>query len=112
MPKKWVVLFVFLALLVTPQLTFAQGVSSGSDGGGGGVLLFCGAVLLLNIAILAWVVQDANNRGSSAGAWLIIVLIFGILGLLAYLVARPQGKLRECPQCGRKKPIRDQVCPH
>ena len=110
MKQRLSVIVAFLAIyLLLPQVAFAQ---SDSDSSGGGALLFCGALLLINIAILVWVVQDANNRGSSAGAWLIIVLIFGVLGLLAYLVARPQGKLRECPHCGRKKPIRDQVCPH
>lgn len=74
----------------------------------GGALLF----LIINIAILIWVIRDAQARGSSAGAWVIIVLLFGVLGLLAYLVARPKGKLVPCPECGKQKPITDTICPH
>ena len=69
-------------------------------------------LIAVNIACLVWVVRDAQARGASAGAWIIIVLLFGVLGLLAYLVARPRGKLVECPECGRKKPIGDGICPH
>jgi hypothetical protein len=97
--------------LVFPQVALAQS-EDGDALGGLSLTVCCGAVVLINIAILVWVIQDANNRGTGAGAWLLIVLIFGFLGLLAYLVARPQGKLVDCPNCGRKKPIRDQVCPH
>ena len=101
----------FALLLTVNGVAFAQD-DEGATIGGESLRVCCGALLLTNIAILVWVVQDANNRGTSAGAWLIIVLIFGVLGLLAYLVARPQGKLVPCPNCGKDKPIRDQVCPH
>jgi len=101
----------FVFLLTLNGVAFAQD-DEGATVAGVSYLVCCGIFLLVNILILVWVVQDANNRGTSAGAWLIIVLIFGILGLLAYLVARPQGKLVPCPNCGRSKPIRDQVCPH
>lgn len=101
----------FALLLTVNGVAFAQD-DEGATIGGVSLWVCCGALLLTNIAILVWVVQDANNRGTSAGAWLIIVLIFGVLGLLAYLVARPQGKLVPCPNCGKDKPIRDQVCPH
>jgi len=112
MLKRTSVLFVLFALFVTPQLAFAQSGSGDDTILGVSYLLCCGAILLLNIALLVWVIKDAQNRGASAGAWVFIVFLFGLLGLLAYLVARPQGKLVDCPNCGRKKPIRDQVCPH
>lgn len=80
--------------------------------GGSTALICCLAFFALNIALLVWVIKDANSRGTSAGAWLIIVLIFGILGLLAYLVARPQGRLINCPNCGMQRPITSLVCPH
>ena len=80
-----------------------------------GTVFCCGAtlvVLVINVAILVWVIKDAQSRGASAGAWVVIVLLFGFLGLLAYLVARPKGKLVPCPECGRNKPITDAICPH
>lgn len=110
---------IFLSLLALPAMLFlaVNGTALAQDDEGAtvagvSVWVCCGAILLLNLLILVWVVKDAQERGTSAGAWLMIVLIFGFLGLLAYLVARPQGKLVRCPNCGRNKPIRDQVCPH
>ena len=102
-------LVVLLSLLL-PTTVFAQ---SGDDILGGamcwGVLL---AFVVINIALIVWVINDAQARGASAGAWIVIVLLFGFLGLLAYLVARPKGKLVPCPECGKKKPIADAICPH
>lgn len=106
------ILLVLAAVFMIPQVAYAQDDDTSAALGATFWLVCCGASLLINIAILVWVIQDAQNRGASAGAWLVIVLIFGLWGLLAYLVARPQGKLVECPNCGKKKPIRDQVCPH
>jgi ABC-type transport system involved in multi-copper enzyme maturation permease subunit len=108
----YAILLVLVVSLLLPQIAYAQDDDTGSALGAGLYLLCCGAMFIVNIAILVWVVKDAQNRGASAGAWLLIVLIFGILGLLAYLVARPQGKLVACPNCGKNKPIRDQICPH
>ena len=98
-----------LLLLMLPTAVFAQ-----SDDAGGAVLCFGGILvwLVINIAILVWVIRDAQSRGASAGAWVVIVILFGILGLLAYLVARPKGKLVPCPECGKQKPITDAICPH
>lgn len=79
---------------------------------GGTLCGFSVLVLALNIALLYWVYKDAEKRGASAGAWLIIVFFFGLLGLLIYLIARPKGKLVPCPECGKEKPITDAICPH
>jgi ABC-type transport system involved in multi-copper enzyme maturation permease subunit len=97
-----------IAFLMFPSTVYAQ-----SDDAGAAVLCLCGlGFLIVNIAILVWVIKDAQARGTSAGAWLIIVLLFGVFGLLAYLVARPKGKLMPCPACGKMKPIVDPICPH
>ena len=50
-------------------------------------------VLVTYIAILDWVIKDAKKRGARAGCWFVIVLLFGVWGILVYLVARPKGKL-------------------
>jgi len=95
--------------LLLPTTVFAQ------SGDSGGTVALCGVLIVLlviNIAILVWVVKDCQKRGASAGAWLVIVLLFGVLGLLAYLVARPKGKLVPYPECGKEKPITDPICPH
>jgi MFS family permease len=94
--------------LLLPTAVLAQNDNTGAFGTGA---LCFGLIigLVINIAILVWVTKDAQKRGSSAGAWLVIVLLFGILGLLAYLVARPKGKLVPCPECGKEKQITDPI---
>lgn len=98
-----------ISFLLSPSTAFAQ---SGDDSFGTGLCLIVLVLLAINIAILVWIVKDAQARGTSAGAWLVIVLLFGVLGLLAYLIARPKGKLVPCPECGKQKPIIDPICPH
>jgi len=46
--------------------------------------------LVVNIAICVWVYKDAESRGMSAGIWVLILLVSGILGLLIYLGVRPK----------------------
>jgi len=67
---------------------------------------------VINLLLLLWVARDAQKRGTTAGAWLLIVLLLGLPGLLIYLVARPQGRLEPCSNCGAQRPITAQVCPH
>lgn len=99
-----------LQSLLIPSMVLAQ------DGGDvfatSGLCIFGLLVVALNIALLYWVYKDAEKRGASAGAWLIVVFLFGLLGLLLYLIARPKGKLVACPHCGKQKPITDAICPH
>ncbi|NOZ71635.1 MAG: hypothetical protein GXP38_06940 [Chloroflexi bacterium] len=97
--------------LLLPTIVSAQG--GGDETAGAAMLCLVVLVILaINIAILVWVIKDAQARGTSAGAWTIIVILFGIFGLLAYLIARPKGRLVPCPECGRRKPITDVICPH
>ena len=53
-----------------------------------GLLLWLG--LLVNVGCLVWVTNDARKRGERAGAWVVMVLLFGPLGLLAYRLSGPQ----------------------
>jgi|SRR3972149_6612619 len=108
------VCITFLTTTIPLGAVYAKPLNDNNGGLLGGSTLFicCALVLILNIALLAWVAKDANSRGTSAGAWLLIVLLFGLLGLLAYLVARPQGRLIACPNCSRQRPITSLVCPH
>ena len=78
--------------LLLPTTVFAQ--SEDTDG----AVTLCGiaigiVVLVTYIAILDWVIKDAKKRGARAGCWFVIVLLFGVFGILVYLVARPKGKL-------------------
>lgn len=98
-----------LQSLLVPGSVLAQ---NGDAFATSGLCIFGILVIVLNIALLYWVYKDAEKRGASAGAWLIVVFLFGLLGLLLYLIARPKGKLVACPHCGKQKPIGDAICPH
>ncbi len=96
---------------------------------------FCIIPLIMTVVwiILAiWVYKDAEQRGENAVLWLLIVLVTGIIGLIIWLVIRPQpggqgGSVldglglggsgsshpdRMCPNCGRAIPMDVQVCPY
>lgn len=71
------------------------------------------ALLALNIALLVWVARDAKNRGmDSAILWMILVMFTGIIGLIIYLLTRPQGNVIACPHCGNKRLQVSAKCPH
>ena len=93
-------------------------------------------VIFLLVAI--WVYRDAESRGMSGVLWLIVVLLFGLIGIIIYLVVRgdlPQryaypppvtaptppappteagrgGTIgRSCPRCGSSVPWDAVYCP-
>jgi hypothetical protein len=71
------------------------------------------AIVAVNVAILVWVARDAKARGmDSAILWMLLVFFLGILGLVIYLLARPQGNMVPCPNCGNKKLQAALKCPH
>ena len=43
---------------------------------------------IIAILICIWVYKDAKSRGMNAVVWLIITILFGIIGLIIYLVVR------------------------
>ena len=70
-------------------------------------------VIALNIALLVWVAKDAKNRGmDNAVLWLILVALTGVIGLIIYILVRPQGSLITCPQCSNKRLQVSAKCPH
>jgi hypothetical protein len=70
--------------------------------------------------VAIWVYKDAEKRGKSGALWLIIVLLFGILGLIIWLIVRPSFVKesiktitdRRCPNCGRIIPFDANTCPY
>lgn len=54
----------------------------------GGLMVCMVVMLIISILIAVWVYRDAKSRGMSGALWLIIVLLFGIIGLIIYLVVR------------------------
>jgi hypothetical protein len=90
----------------------AAGCAACGGVAGFAVLLVVGLVVL-NIALLVWVARDAKARGmDSAILWMLLVFFLGLIGLVIYLFARPQGNMVQCPNCGNKKLQVSVKCPH
>jgi len=91
----------------------------------GALCFFWVVMFIIWIAIGVWMYRDAEKRGKSGALWLIIGLLFGILGLIIWLIVRPsepsfyerkaageEKKERICPSCGRSIPFDAKVCPY
>ena len=83
----------------------------------GGGLAAVGAVglaaIALNIALMVRVARDAKARGmDSSVLWMFLVMATGLIGLLIYILSRPQGLLAVCQTCGGKRLAVSAVCPH
>jgi ABC-type tungstate transport system substrate-binding protein len=71
------------------------------------------ALIAINVAILVWVARDAKDRGmDNAILWMLLVLLTGLVGLIVYLLVRPQGNLVVCPNCSNKRLQVAVHCPH
>jgi len=70
-------------------------------------------IVVLNILLLVWVARDAKNRGmDNAVLWMILVMITGIVGLIIYILVRPQGNVVPCAHCGNNRLQVSAKCPH
>jgi hypothetical protein len=86
---------------------------AGCAGMAGFLIFFIVGIIALNIALLVWVARDSKNRGmDNSVLWMILVMVTGILGLIIYLFARPQGNVIPCPHCGNKRLQVSAKCPH
>lgn len=106
-------------LLLAPTSCFAEYSLAGPLGGLAGcgccgTFIFIPVILLaLSIALLVWVARDAKSRGmDSAILWMLLVFFLNLLGLVIYLLARPQGNLIACPNCSNQRLQASVKCPH
>jgi len=84
------------------------------EGIGGGLGVVTGAAgILLWFLLPTWVYVDARERGMTrARLWFVLVFISLFVGLLVYLIARPeQARALPCPGCGREV-NGGAFCPH
>jgi hypothetical protein len=80
----------------------------------GGLLILVPIVFIaVNVALLVWVARDAKARGmDSAVLWMLLVLFTSVLGVVIYLLSRPQGELVQCAHCGNQRLQASATCPH
>jgi uncharacterized membrane protein YhaH (DUF805 family) len=110
------VLFVSLPVLLASAAYAQREPNPLAVAGGCGI---CGSILLipiafiaLNIALLVWVARDAKARGmDSAVIWMILVMFTSVIGLLIYILSRPQGNLIRCGRCGNNRLQASAQCP-
>ncbi len=55
---------------------------------GGALCALIIGIWIIFLLIAIWVYRDAESRGMSGVLWLILVLLFGLIGLIIYLVVR------------------------
>jgi hypothetical protein len=67
--------------------------------------------LLLAAGVL-WHQLRAGRGGTKCAAWVFLALIFGLLGAVAYVVAHWDRRTERCPECGKRRPIAREACPH
>jgi hypothetical protein len=101
-----------------PAASFAQYPADPARGCAGcgccGTFILIPIVFLaLSIALLVWVARDAKARGmDNAVLWMLVVFFLNLLGLLIYVLSRPQGFLVRCPNCGNQRLQTSVICPH
>lgn len=70
-------------------------------------------ILILHFILMIWVARDAKARGmDSSVLWMLLVMGLGLIGLVIYILSRPQGALAVCPTCGGKRLAVSAICPH
>lgn len=108
-----------LGVSLSTACSFAQNNAAGAAGGAA-VCGVCGtfifipiALIALNIALLVWVARDAKARGmDSSVLWMLLVLFTSFIGLIIYILSRPQGNLVPCPNCSNQRLQASVKCPH
>lgn len=97
-----------LGLLLMSFPVLAQPRGGDEVAGAGCAMLGCGAYIVFLLLILAavigitvfifkWIKKDALARGDNPSkAWFALL---GLLGLLIYVLTRPQGNVLPCPSC-------------
>ena len=107
-----------LLLMIPAAAAFAQDNNNPAAGIAGCAACSFGlaipiVILALDVLLLVWVARDAKARGLDNGIlWMLLVFFTSFVGLIIYLLARPQGNLVECPNCHNKKLQAAVRCPH
>lgn len=56
-------------------------------------LVFPIVFLVISIYLAVWIYRDAERRGQEPALWLLIFLVSNILGLIIWLIVRPEKQI-------------------
>ena len=76
------------------------------------LLVMLAAAVGLIVFIVKWIKRDATVRGMPNADTIKWFGLLGLLGLLIYVLQRPQGNVLPCPSCGQQRMQGLPVCPH
>ena len=113
-----------LIFAVSSTLVFAQSDEDAAAGAACGIMacgmlfyfliiaVMIGISVTIIVLIFKFIKKDALARGmpnATAMPWLALA---GLMGLLIYVLIRPQGNVMPCPACGQQRMQGLQTCPH
>lgn len=115
--KKTLYILLFLVFYNVPLVYAADDpISSCGESIGqacGTLFLIIIILTILGIALCVWVYRDAQSRGmNGAVLWMLLVWFTSVIGLIIYLLSRPQGEMVQCPHCGNNRLDVSLICPH
>src|SRR5438874_9234253 len=100
----------FLCLLVSSLSIFADDPAAACGAMGCGLvvwlimmILVFGVSIAIIVFIFKWIKKDATARGMPNADTICWLALLGLLGLLIYVLTRPQGNTVPCPHCGHPR---------
>lgn len=76
------------------------------------ILAVFGGAIALIVFIIKYIRKDAMARGMPNADSIKWLGLLGLLGLLIYVLQRPQGNVSPCPSCGQNRMEGLPRCPH
>ncbi|MFB0544771.1 MAG: zinc-ribbon domain-containing protein [Asgard group archaeon] len=80
----------------------------------GWMVIMMGFWLFIGILLGVWVYHDAKDRGENGALWLIIVLFTMLIGLIIWLIVRPEKQVPKSETREKTKEVVEKVliCPY
>ncbi len=75
------------------------------------MIVIFGIAIGVIVFIVKWIGKDATSRGMPNAQSIKWLGLLGLLGLVIYLLQRPQGNAFPCPHCGRPRMQGMPQCP-
>src|SRR5947208_15732566 len=76
------------------------------------MIVVFGISIAIIVFIFKWIKKDATARGMPNADTICWLALLGLLGLLIYVLTRPQGTVMPCPHCGLPRSQNLPQCPH